>query len=119
MELKAPTLSPTISIVVSPYNSAALLRACLTQLLRQTAIEECEVLVIDSGSEQEESAVCTALQTEFAALIYERTPRETVYGAWNRALAKARGRYFKDRSANGTSASVGRAGRIMRSNRRS
>jgi translation elongation factor EF-4 len=26
---------------------------------------------------------------------------------------------FKDRSANGTSASVGRAGRIMRSNRRS
>ncbi|MBU6221467.1 MAG: glycosyltransferase family 2 protein [Planctomycetes bacterium] len=94
MASRPPGSSPTISIVVSTYNSAELLRACLGQLSRQSAIGECEVLVIDSGSEQNEAAVCTAFQTEFPALLYERTPRETVYSAWNRALTKARGRYF-------------------------
>lgn len=94
MALNHPKSRPTISIVVSTYNSAQLLHTCLRQLLQQSAIGECEVLVIDSGSEQEEAAVCAALQAEFPALLYERTPRETIYGAWNRALAKARGRYF-------------------------
>jgi glycosyltransferase involved in cell wall biosynthesis len=94
MELRSTDRRPTISIVVSTYNSAEFLRTCLTRLLRQTAIDECEVLVIDSGSEQDEAAVCAALQPHFPFLVCERTPRETVYGAWNRALAKARGRYF-------------------------
>lgn len=94
MGITRQELAPTISVVVSTYNSAALLRACLKQLLQQTAIDECEVLVIDSGSEQDEAAVCAALQTDLPGLTYERTPRETIYGAWNRALAKARGRYF-------------------------
>ncbi len=94
MSLKHQDREPTISVVVSTYNSAALLHTCLTQMRQQTAIDECEVLVIDSGSEQDEAAVCAAMQTDFRCLTYERTPRETIYGAWNRALAKARGRYF-------------------------
>jgi glycosyltransferase involved in cell wall biosynthesis len=94
MGLESADHWPTISIVVSTYNAAELLRTCLTQLLRQTAIDECEVLVIDSGSEQDEAAVCAALHSRFPFIIYERTGRETIYGAWNRALAKARGTYF-------------------------
>lgn len=85
---------PRISVVISTYNSAALLHACLQQMLRQTALAECEIIVIDSGSQQDEAAVCAALRPAFPRLVYERTPRETIYKAWNRALALAQGEYF-------------------------
>ncbi|MCX7412247.1 MAG: glycosyltransferase [Planctomycetia bacterium] len=86
--------APLVSVVISTFNSAICLRACLRQLLAQDALPQSEVIVIDSGSEQDESAVCSAMASEFPCLRYERTPRETIYAAWNRALAIARGTYF-------------------------
>lgn len=85
---------PGISVVISTYNAASLLHTCLSQLLRQTALAECEIIVIDSGSQQDEAAVCAAMRAAFPRLIYERTSRETIYAAWNRALAIAQGEYF-------------------------
>lgn len=89
-----PLVRPRISVVISTYNAAALLRTCLTQLLQQTALAHCEIIVIDSGSQQDEAAVCAAMRATFPRLVYERTPRETIYAAWNRALAIAQGEYF-------------------------
>ena len=86
--------APLITVVISTFNSAVYLQACLRQLLAQEALLQCEVIVIDSGSEQDEYAVCSAMQSQFPCLHYERTARETIYAAWNRALAIARGRYF-------------------------
>jgi glycosyltransferase involved in cell wall biosynthesis len=83
-----------ISIAISACNSARLLEACLAGLLRQTAIGRAEVFVIDSGSDEDERSVCAAFEGKFPRLVYERTPRETLYAAWNRALAMASGRYF-------------------------
>lgn len=83
-----------ISIAISACNSARLLDACLAGLLRQTALGRAEVLVIDSGSDEDERSVCAAYEGRFPCLVYERTSRETLYAAWNRALAMARGRYF-------------------------
>ena len=87
-------MNPNVSIVISTFNSESWLRACLQQLSSQTIIEKCEIIVIDSGSEQNESYVCRELLSVLSCLAYERTARETLYAAWNRGLAKARGRYF-------------------------
>ena len=83
-----------VTIAISSYNSARLLDACLTDLLLSSGIKDAEVIVIDSGSCQEEQSVCVAHEKRFPRFIYERTERETLYAAWNRALAKASGEYF-------------------------
>ena len=83
-----------ISVAISSFNSAKLLTACLENLRLQHAISDAEVIVVDSGSTQNERDVCAMYKDKFKRLIYERTDRETLYAAWNRALAKASGKYF-------------------------
>jgi GT2 family glycosyltransferase len=87
-------MDPRITVVVSTFNSEAWLRECLQQLCKQTAIDLCETVVIDSGSDQDEAGVCREFSKFLPNLIYERTARETLYAAWNRGLSKARGHYF-------------------------
>ncbi len=83
-----------ISIIISSYNASHNLNICLKQLLQQSIINRAEIIVIDSGSEQDESDICSQFACIFPALIYERTERESLYAAWNRGLSKARGLYF-------------------------
>jgi glycosyltransferase involved in cell wall biosynthesis len=82
------------TVVISTCNSPEYFRACLGQLLEQSCQAKFEVIVIDSGSDANESALCAQYAERFAAITCVRTPRETLYAAWNRALAMAQGRYF-------------------------
>lgn len=82
------------TVVISTCNSAEYLRCCLEQLLSQSPRESFEVIVIDSESDEDESAICEQYAVRFAALTCVRTPRETLYSSWNRALSLASGRYF-------------------------
>jgi glycosyltransferase involved in cell wall biosynthesis len=84
----------SVSVAISTYNSSDYLKACLANLAEQQETIICELIVIDSGSSQDESSVCRDWRGNFAQLIYERTHQETLYSAWNRALAKASGKYF-------------------------
>lgn len=85
---------PVVSVVISTYNTSALLRECLKALRFQSALAKLEIIVVDSGSEQAEQEVCRQEAGHFPRLTYERTERESLYAAWNRGLAKARGKYF-------------------------
>jgi GT2 family glycosyltransferase len=91
-EISGNTMVCTVAI--STCNSADYLRARLAQLLDQSLDGCFEVVVIDSGSCEDEKSVCAAYESKFPRLIYERTERETLYCAWNRALSKASGKYF-------------------------
>ncbi len=85
---------PVVSAIVSTYNGEALLGACLDDLLRQSAIDQMEIIVVDSGSEQSEGAIVKEYQKSHPMIRYIRTEaRETLYQAWNRALENAQGRY--------------------------
>ena len=85
---------PLVSVVVSTCNSERFIRPCLENLARQTIFPQVEVIVVDSGSEQGERAIVEEFQRKHPNIRYVRTPRETVYGAWNRGLEAARGRYW-------------------------
>lgn len=50
--------------------------------------------MIDSGSDEDESAICAKYAARFVAFNCVRTSRETLYASWNRALALSNGRYF-------------------------
>jgi glycosyltransferase involved in cell wall biosynthesis len=74
-----------------------LIEGCLEDLVQQTifAKGEMEILVIDSGSEQQESKIVREFQNKHGQIQYFRTEkRETLYKAWNRAIEKANGEYL-------------------------
>lgn len=85
---------PLVTAIVSTYAAERFLRGCLEDLLAQTIASQLEIIVVDSASPQNERAVVEEFQRHHPNLLYLRTERrETVYGAWNRALRQARGRY--------------------------
>ena len=86
--------NPIVSVVVSTYASEKFIRPCLENLSRQTIFDRCEIIVVDSGSPENERAVVLEFQQKYSNIRYVRTARETLYAAWNRALGLARGRYF-------------------------
>ena len=85
---------PLVTAIVSTYSAERFIRGCLEDLVAQTLWGEMEVLVIDSGSPQGESAICKEFVREHPQIRLLRTEREPLYTAWNRAIPMARGKYL-------------------------
>lgn len=93
-DLSAPT-TPQVTAIVSAYKSERFLRACLEDLEAQTIADRLEIIVVDSNSPQNERAIVEEFQKRYSNIVYIRTEeRETVYGAWNRGVKAARGKYL-------------------------
>lgn len=83
-----------VSALVSTYNCERFLHSRILNLLNQS-IESIEIIVIDSGSEQNEAGIVEDLQQQFPnRIVYERTEREGLYSAWNRAARMSKGQYL-------------------------
>lgn len=85
---------PLVTAIVSTYCAERFMRGCLEDLLAQTLASEIEILVIDSGSLQGESAICEEFARQHPQIRVVRTEREPLYTAWNRAIPLARGKYI-------------------------
>jgi glycosyltransferase involved in cell wall biosynthesis len=85
---------PLITAIVSTYSAERFIRGCLEDLVAQTLFSEMEVLVIDSGSPEGESAICAEFARQYPQIQLIRTEREPLYAAWNRAIPLARGKYL-------------------------
>ena len=84
-----------ITAVVSTYNAENLIGGCLADLENQTIADKLEIIVVDSGSQQNEAAIVQEFQQRYSNIKYIRTAeRETVYEAWNRGFKSASGRYL-------------------------
>ena len=86
-----------VSAIVSTYNSERFMRGCLQDLVEQTLYKQgaLEIIVIDSGSQQNEQAIVREFQAKYANIVYDRTSdRETLYAAWNRGIKMSRGAYI-------------------------
>jgi glycosyltransferase involved in cell wall biosynthesis len=83
-----------VSAIVSTYKSERFIRGCLEDLERQTIAKELEIVVVDSASPENEGGIVKEFQERCGNVVYIRTQeRETLYGAWNRGIRAARGRY--------------------------
>ncbi len=90
-------MNPLVSAIVSTYNSERFIRGCLQDLTEQTLFRQglLDIIVVNSGSQQNEEAIVREFQGHYPAIQYIRTEeRETIYGAWNRGLPAARGKYI-------------------------
>jgi glycosyltransferase involved in cell wall biosynthesis/Flp pilus assembly protein TadD len=84
-----------VSAIVSTFNARRFIRGCLEDLEAQTLADRLEIIVVDSGSGQDERVVVEQMQKQYDNIVYIRTEeRDTVYGAWNRGIRAARGRYI-------------------------
>ncbi|MFZ5906223.1 MAG: glycosyltransferase [Nitrospirota bacterium] len=86
-----------VSAIVSAYNSERFIRGCLEDLINQTLYQkgELEIIVVDSGSQQNEERIIREFQSRYPHIKYRRTEeRETVYAAWNRGIKEAEGQYI-------------------------
>lgn len=86
-----------VSAIVSTYNSEKFMRGCLQDLVEQTLYKQgaLEIIVIDSGSQQNEQAIVREFQAKYQNIVYDRTSeRETLYAAWNRGIKMSRGAYM-------------------------
>lgn len=86
---------PLVTAIVSTYAAERFIRGCMEDLLSQSLGEQLEILVIDSGSPQRESAIVEEYRRAHPGRItLIRTEREPLYAAWNRAIPLARGRFL-------------------------
>ena len=84
-----------VSAIVSTYNSEKLIRGCLEDLENQTIAENLEIIVVDSGSQQNEEEIVKEFQARYSNIKYIKTrQRETVYASWNRGIKAATGKYI-------------------------
>lgn len=94
---------PKVSAIVSVYKAERFIRGCLEDLVAQTLFrqEQLEIVVVNSGSPQHEDTIIREYVVRYPGRInYIRTvERETIYQAWNRGIAAARGRYITNANA--------------------
>ncbi len=84
-----------ISAIISTYNSARFIAGRLDDLLRQTITKDLEIIVIDSGSCENEGSIARDYMSRHSNIVYIRTEiRESIYKAWNRAIKIAFGEYI-------------------------
>ena len=86
-----------VSALVSTYNSSAYLTGCLEDLIKQTLFQKglLEIVVIDSGSEENEGEMVRLFQKQYTNIKYLRTEnRESLYAAWNQGIQDAEGVYL-------------------------
>ena len=83
-----------VSAIVSTYKAERFLRGKLEDLEAQSMAGELEIIVIDSGSPQNERAIVEEFQKRYDNIRFLRTEkRETVYQAWNRGIRMASGEF--------------------------
>ncbi|WP_243370205.1 glycosyltransferase [Geotalea sp. SG265] len=86
---------PLVSAIVSTYNAQRFIGGCLENLEAQTIADRLEIIVVDSGSQENEHGIVREFQARYDNIRYIRTEeRETVYQAWNRGIRAASGVYI-------------------------
>jgi glycosyltransferase involved in cell wall biosynthesis/GT2 family glycosyltransferase len=86
-----------VSAIVSAFKSATFMNGCLQDLTAQTMFQKgnMEIIVVDSASPEDERSIVASFQGRYKNIIYIRTDqRESLYGAWNRAIPAAKGLFL-------------------------
>ncbi len=84
-----------ISAIISTYNSEKFIRGKIEDLLEQTISDKLEIIIVNSGSQQNEEMIIQEYAEKYPNIKYIRTEeRETIYKAWNRCIKISNGKYI-------------------------
>lgn len=84
-----------VSAIISTYNSELFFESKIIDLLNQTIFNQLQIIIINSGSQQNEDGLVKKYLSKFNNIDYIRTiERETIYQAWNRGIKIAKGKFI-------------------------
>ena len=86
-----------VSAIISTYNSESFMVARMQNLVDQSLYlkNQLEIIVINSGSQENEGQIVKEFMQQFNHILYLRSSvRESVYGAWNMGIRLANGKYI-------------------------
>lgn len=87
--------NPIVSVIISTYNSAEFIVGRLDDLVHQTIFPLTEIIIVNSGSQQNEEELIQPYLSKYKNIRYIYTAeRETIYKAWNRAIQISHGTYI-------------------------
>src|SRR3989304_3715745 len=87
--------SPLVSVIISTYNSEKFIERKILDLLQQSIVDRMEIIIVNSGSEQNEESIVLKYCKLYENVKYIKTDnRETIYKAWNRGIRTAKGKYI-------------------------
>ena len=86
---------PIVSAIVSTYDSERFIKGKIEDLLAQTIVKELEIIIVNSGSKQNEDVIIQEYLKLHDNIKYIYTDqRETVYKAWNRGIKISAGEFI-------------------------
>jgi len=89
-----------VSAIVSVYNCERFIAGCLQDIENQTIADKTEIIIVNSGSQQNEKVIIRRFQEKYNNIIYLKTAnRESIYKAWNIGIKAASGKYITNANA--------------------
>jgi len=85
---------PLVSAIISTYNSEEFIKGRLDNLIEQTIFNDIEIIIVNSGSEQNEDKIIQQYLTHTNIKYIHTSERETIYAAWNRGIKISEGKYI-------------------------
>jgi glycosyltransferase involved in cell wall biosynthesis len=88
-------MTPLVSAIISTYNSEFFIQGKIEDLLNQSIKDKLEIIIVNSGSLQNEENIIKHYLDNYDNIRYLKTEnRETIYKAWNRGIKIASGKYI-------------------------
>lgn len=87
--------TPIVSVIVSMYNGEKYIREFMTNMKQQTIFHDCEIVIIDANSPQNEREIIADDLKNYPNIKYIRDPnRIGIYEAWNIAIQASTAPYI-------------------------
>jgi glycosyltransferase involved in cell wall biosynthesis len=86
---------PIISIITSVYKGQVFIESFLQDIVQQTIFEQCELIIINANSPENEEPIIKKFQAQYPNIIYKKLNVDPgLYGVWNMALEMAHGEFI-------------------------
>ena len=87
--------NPRISIITSVYKGDEFIEGFLADITRQTAFEQCELIMINANSPGNEEPTIKKYLEQYPNIVYIKLEQDPgLYAVWNMAIEMSRGEYI-------------------------
>lgn len=85
-----PIKTPRVSIITSLYKGNEFIAGFLSDITRQTIFEQCELIIINANSPEDEEPIINAYREKFPNIVYKKLDSDPgLYAVWNMAINMA------------------------------
>lgn len=87
--------NPRVSIITSVYKGDTFIRGFLEDIVKQTIFSECELILINADSPENEEPIIYEYLTKYPNMRYIRLDKDPgIYGVWNLGIKMAHSEYI-------------------------